>query len=126
MVLVPGLDPVLSPQAHPLLQTLGYRVVTQPGVRHVMHRDDSAGFEAVLRAMSSSTRRWLTAAYAPAGDPEAAPATVQLLSRDALGHVDELVEGLLPVLVEAEPQGFYDDETALTCGSRSASHWSAS
>lgn len=49
VVLVPGLDPVLSPQAHPLLQTLGYRVVTQPGVRHVMHRDDSAGFEAVLR-----------------------------------------------------------------------------
>lgn len=40
---------------------------------------------------------------------ETAPATVQLLSRDALDHVDELVEGLLPVLVEAEPQGFYDD-----------------
>lgn len=37
-------------------------------------------------------------------------ATVQLLSTDALGHVDELAAGLLPVLVTAEQPGFYDDE----------------
>lgn len=48
VVLVPELDPVLPPQAHPLLEALGYRIVTQASVRHVMHRDDPAAFLAVL------------------------------------------------------------------------------
>src|SRR5438067_13052007 len=37
-------------------------------------------------------------------------ATVQLLSRDALDHVDELLEAVVALLVEAEPAGFYDEE----------------
>lgn len=41
---------------------------------------------------------------------EASEATVQLLSRGATEHVDALTDGLLPVLVAAEPAGFYDDE----------------
>jgi pimeloyl-ACP methyl ester carboxylesterase len=48
VVLVPALDPVLPVEAHPLLESLGYRVLTQPGVRHVMHRDDFAGFMDLL------------------------------------------------------------------------------
>ncbi|MDP9181758.1 MAG: hypothetical protein M3P04_03130, partial [Actinomycetota bacterium] len=37
-------------------------------------------------------------------------ATVQALSRDALAHVDELVDTFVALLVDAEPPGFYDDE----------------
>jgi hypothetical protein len=37
-------------------------------------------------------------------------ATVQLLSRDALEHVDELLDSVVPLLVAAEPPGFYDDD----------------
>jgi pimeloyl-ACP methyl ester carboxylesterase len=47
-VLVPELDPVLPCVAHPLLAELGYAVATQPGVRHVMHRDDPDGFFRLL------------------------------------------------------------------------------
>lgn len=36
--------------------------------------------------------------------------TVQQLSRDALVHVDEIAADVLPLLVAAEPEGFYDDE----------------
>jgi hypothetical protein len=37
-------------------------------------------------------------------------ATVQVLSRDALAHLDELVDAVVPLLVAAEPPGFYDGE----------------
>lgn len=40
-------------------------------------------------------------------------ATVQLLSRDALEHVDELLDAVVPLLVAAEPPGFYDDDEAV-------------
>lgn len=49
LVLVPELEPLLHPDTHALLEASGYTVVTQPGVRHVVHRDDPAGFLAVLR-----------------------------------------------------------------------------
>lgn len=49
VVLVPELDPALPLTAHPLLDALGYRVLTQPGVGHVMHRDDFDGFMDLLR-----------------------------------------------------------------------------
>lgn len=49
VVLVPELDPLVPPSAHATLDALGYRVRTQRGVRHVMHRDDFAGFMALLR-----------------------------------------------------------------------------
>jgi hypothetical protein len=38
-------------------------------------------------------------------------ATLQVLSRDALAHMDELLDAIVPVLVDAEPPGFYDDES---------------
>jgi len=47
-ILVPELDPVLPVAAHPELERMGYVVVTQPSVRHVMHRDDPEGFLALL------------------------------------------------------------------------------
>jgi len=37
-------------------------------------------------------------------------ASVQLLSRDALEHVDDLLDVVVPLLVAAEPEGFFDDE----------------
>jgi hypothetical protein len=37
-------------------------------------------------------------------------ATVQVLSRDALEHVDDLLDSVVALLVAAEPPGFYDDE----------------
>jgi hypothetical protein len=38
-------------------------------------------------------------------------ATVQVLAREALDHLDELLDAIVPVLVGAEPPGFYDDES---------------
>ena len=38
-------------------------------------------------------------------------ATVQVLARDATEHMDELLDAIVPVLVAAEPPGFYDDES---------------
>jgi hypothetical protein len=38
-------------------------------------------------------------------------ATVQLLSREASEHLDELLDAIVPLLVGAEPPGFYDDES---------------
>lgn len=37
-------------------------------------------------------------------------ATVQALSRDALARVDELLDGFVSLMVDAEPPGFYDEE----------------
>ena len=53
VVLVPALDPVLPPETHDHLAALGYAVVTHPGVRHVVHRDDPAGFVERLRGLTA-------------------------------------------------------------------------
>jgi pimeloyl-ACP methyl ester carboxylesterase len=48
VVLVPELEPVLPLAAHDAVRAAGYRVATQPGVGHVMHRDDLDGFLRLL------------------------------------------------------------------------------
>jgi pimeloyl-ACP methyl ester carboxylesterase len=50
VVLVPELDPVLPLSAHEAVREAGYVIRTQPGVGHVMHRDDLEGFMELLRA----------------------------------------------------------------------------
>jgi len=49
VVLVPELDPLLPVEAHAEVRAAGYEIETQPGVGHVMHRDDLAGFMDLLR-----------------------------------------------------------------------------
>jgi hypothetical protein len=49
VVLVPELDPALPLTAHAEVRAAGYEILTQPGVRHVMHRDDLHGFLDLLR-----------------------------------------------------------------------------
>jgi pimeloyl-ACP methyl ester carboxylesterase len=51
VVLVPELEPVLPPSAHEAVRAAGYEISTQPGVRHVMHRDDLDGFLDLLRPL---------------------------------------------------------------------------
>ena len=48
VVIVPEDSPLLPPETHPLLLSLGYELRTVPGVGHVMHRDDLTGFLTVL------------------------------------------------------------------------------
>jgi pimeloyl-ACP methyl ester carboxylesterase len=50
-VLVPELEPVLPVEAHGALLAAGYEIRTQPGVGHVMHRDDLEGFLDLLRPL---------------------------------------------------------------------------
>jgi pimeloyl-ACP methyl ester carboxylesterase len=50
-VLVPELEPVLPVEAHAALLAAGYEIRTQPGVGHVMHRDDLEGFLDLLRPL---------------------------------------------------------------------------
>jgi pimeloyl-ACP methyl ester carboxylesterase len=49
VVLVPELAPALPLSAHDAVMAAGYEILTQPGVGHVMHRDDLAGFMELLR-----------------------------------------------------------------------------
>jgi pimeloyl-ACP methyl ester carboxylesterase len=50
LVIVPELAPLLPPEAHPVVASLGYEIRTVPGVRHVVHRDDFDAFMTVLRS----------------------------------------------------------------------------
>lgn len=56
VVLVPGLEPLLVREAQHRAERLGYTVRVQPGVRHVVHRDDAEGFLQVLRDEARSCR----------------------------------------------------------------------
>jgi len=49
LVLVPERDPLLPESAHEAVHAAGYEIRTQPGVGHVMHRDDLEGFMTLLR-----------------------------------------------------------------------------
>ena len=51
VVLVPEHEPALSLAAQDVARALGYEVLTQPGVEHVMHRDDLDGFLELLRPL---------------------------------------------------------------------------
>jgi pimeloyl-ACP methyl ester carboxylesterase len=51
VVLVPELEPALPLDAQPAALAAGYEVRTQPGVSHVMHRDDLDGFLELLRPL---------------------------------------------------------------------------
>jgi pimeloyl-ACP methyl ester carboxylesterase len=48
VVLVPELEPALPLAARDAVRAAGYEIVTQPGVGHVMHRDDLDGFLELL------------------------------------------------------------------------------
>jgi pimeloyl-ACP methyl ester carboxylesterase len=50
-VLVPEHEAVLPVEAHAAVLAAGYDLRTQPGVGHVMHRDDLVGFLALLRPL---------------------------------------------------------------------------
>ena len=50
-VIVPELEPMLAVEAHPAVLAAGYEILTQPGVTHVMHRDDLDGFLDLLRPL---------------------------------------------------------------------------
>jgi pimeloyl-ACP methyl ester carboxylesterase len=51
VVLVPEHEPALSLEGQAQARAAGYEVLTQPGVEHVMHRDDLEGFLELLRPL---------------------------------------------------------------------------